>query len=63
MLDIAYAVKNGRPNRASGELAYHVLEAMHGFHDAADEGKHYLMQSSCERPDSMPFGLVRGMLD
>ena len=37
-------------HRANGELAYHVLEAMHGFHDASDSGKHYVMQSSCERP-------------
>jgi len=37
-------------HRASGELAYHVLEAMHGFHDASASGMHYQMESSCERP-------------
>ncbi|WP_426451536.1 Gfo/Idh/MocA family protein [Paenibacillus sp. S-38] len=63
VLDLAYAVKNGRVNRASGELAYHVLEAMHGFHDASEEGRHYLMESSCERPAPMPLGLVQGVLD
>lgn len=63
VLDMAYAVKNRRANRAGGELAYHVLEAMHGFHDAADDGKHYIMKSSCERPAPMPLGLVHGILD
>ncbi|OPH56164.1 oxidoreductase [Paenibacillus ferrarius] len=37
-------------HRANGELAYHVLEAMHGFHDASDSGRHYVMRSSCEKP-------------
>jgi hypothetical protein len=35
-------------------MAYHVLEAMHGFHDASREGKHYQMESTCERPEPMP---------
>ena len=44
--DMAAAIQSGRPHRASGELAYHVLEAMHGFHDASDAGTHYEMQST-----------------
>jgi predicted dehydrogenase len=48
--DMAHAILTGDPHRASGELAYHVLEAMHGFHDASAEGKHYIMQSTCSRP-------------
>ncbi|MCZ8513663.1 Gfo/Idh/MocA family oxidoreductase [Paenibacillus filicis] len=63
VLDMAYAIHGGRINRANGELAYHVLEAMHGFHDASDEGRHYLMQSTCERPKAMPQGYVFGVLD
>jgi predicted dehydrogenase len=63
VLDMAYAIRNGRANRANGELAYHILEAMHGFHDASNEGKHYIMQSSCEKPKPLPGGMVRGVLD
>ncbi|WP_193726734.1 Gfo/Idh/MocA family protein [Paenibacillus guangzhouensis] len=37
-------------HRANGQLAYHVLEAMHGFHDASASGVHYQMESSCDRP-------------
>lgn len=52
--DMARAIAEGRPHRANGELAYHVLEAMHGFHDASREGRHYEMTSSCDRPAAMP---------
>jgi len=52
--DMARAINEERAHRASGEMAYHVLEAMHGFHDASSEGKHYVMQSTCDRPEPMP---------
>ncbi len=52
--DMAYAIREGRPHRASGRLAYHVLEAMHGFHDASEQGKHYTMASTVERPAPLP---------
>ncbi|MBW7458712.1 gfo/Idh/MocA family oxidoreductase, partial [Paenibacillus sepulcri] len=52
--DMARAINEGGPHRATGELAYHVLEAMHGFHDASRDGKHYNMESTCERPQPMP---------
>jgi predicted dehydrogenase len=55
--DMAKAILTGRKHRASGEMAFHVLEAMHGFHDASEEGKHYIMQSTCERPEPFPLGL------
>lgn len=61
--DMAYAVRTGRPHRASGELAYHVLEAMHGFHDASDAGRHYEMQSTCEKPAPVPLHLRAFTLD
>ena len=61
--DMAYAIQSGRPHRASGQLAYHVLEAMHGFHDASEQGKHYAMQSQAERPAALPTGLADGQLD
>ncbi|GIO15085.1 dehydrogenase [Cohnella xylanilytica] len=53
--DMAEAILTGRPHRANGELAFHVLEAMHGFHDASEQGVHYKMTSSCERPAPMPL--------
>jgi predicted dehydrogenase len=61
--DMAYGILNDRPHRASGELANHVLEAMHGFHIASDSGTHYQMQTSCERPTAFPVGISRDTLD
>ncbi len=52
--DMAYAIQEGRPHRASGELTFHVLEAMHGFLDASHLGKHYLMESRGVRPEALP---------
>ena len=51
--DMASAILNGGKYRANGELAYHVLEAMHGFHDASESGNYYSMESTCERPESL----------
>jgi predicted dehydrogenase len=61
--DIAYAVRSGRAHRTNGDLAFHVLEAMWGFHDASDSGSHYQMTSSVERPAMLPMGLSDGALD
>ena len=52
--DMAYAIQEGRPHRASGELTYHVLDAMHGFLDASEQGRHYLMESQGVRPEPLP---------
>lgn len=52
--DLAYALRTGRPARASGELAYHVLDIMHAVHDASREGRHSELASSCARPAPMP---------
>lgn len=61
--DMASALRAKRPHRASGKLAYHVLEAMHGFHDAASSGRHYVMQSQCTRPVPLPAGMKDYELD
>ena len=52
--DMANAIRNGTPHRASHELTYHVLECMHGFHIASDEGRHYEVTSPGVRPAPLP---------
>lgn len=54
--DMAEAIHTGRKHRANGQLANHVLEAMHGFHDASADGTHYVMRTSCEQPEALPIG-------
>ncbi|OUM94375.1 MAG: oxidoreductase [Thermobacillus sp. ZCTH02-B1] len=61
--DMAKAIRTGRPYRASGELAYHVLEAMHGFHIASEEDRHYRLSSTCAKPRPLPAGLPEYTLD
>ncbi|TVR59343.1 MAG: gfo/Idh/MocA family oxidoreductase [Spirochaetaceae bacterium] len=53
--DIARAVAGNTDHRASGKLAYHVLELMHGFHDASSSGTYYAVQSTCDRPEALPM--------
>jgi predicted dehydrogenase len=48
--DMAGAIEEGRPHRASAELACHVLDIMHGIHDASASGKYYKIKSKCKRP-------------
>ncbi|HEY3281488.1 MAG TPA: Gfo/Idh/MocA family oxidoreductase [Armatimonadota bacterium] len=60
--DMAWAMQDGRPLRASGELAYHVLDVMESFHDAAEQGAHVAVGSTCERPAALKVGPVKEML-
>jgi len=53
--DMADAMRQGRQHRASGEMAYHVLDIMHAFHDASDQGRHIELTSTCERPEPLPI--------
>ncbi|MDR2375485.1 MAG: Gfo/Idh/MocA family oxidoreductase [Treponema sp.] len=53
LTDMAEAITEGRPHRASGELAYHVLDIMHGFHDASASGRYYDVKSTCSRPEPL----------
>ncbi len=52
--DMAAAIQEGRPHRASAELTYHVLDLMHAFHDSAREGRHVALESTCDRPAPLP---------
>ena len=61
--DMAQAIRDGRPHRASGTLGNHVLEAMHCFHDASMASKHYMMRTTVERPAALPVGLSEDSLD
>ena len=61
--DMAKAVKTGRKHRASGELAYHVLEIMESFEKSSNAKKYIELESTCEQPAAMPIGLRLGDLD
>jgi predicted dehydrogenase len=48
--DLAAAMREGRTPRASGDLAFHVLEVMHAVETASSEGRHVTIGSSVGRP-------------
>ena len=52
--DMANAIRLGQPHRASGDLAYHVLEVMHAFHMSSDEERTVTLNSQVERPTPLP---------
>lgn len=63
LADMAQAVLSGRPHRANGQMAYHVLEVMTAIHRACGEGKNVDIISRCEKSKPLPAGLADGMLD
>jgi predicted dehydrogenase len=63
LADMAYALRSGRPHRASGDMAYHVLDVMEAVEDASRSGTHIDVESTCEKPAPLPMGLLSGTLD
>lgn len=61
--DMAHAVRSGRPHRASGDLAFHVLEVMEAFQRSSDSGTHIEIATRPERPAMMPVHLKTGEFD
>lgn len=61
--DMAKAISDNRPHRASAELARHVIEIMFAFEKSSASGAKVTIQSRCERPSPLPLGLSDGELD
>ncbi|MEV6794476.1 Gfo/Idh/MocA family oxidoreductase [Streptomyces sp. NPDC051320] len=55
LADLAEALADGRPHRASAELSRHVLDVMLTLLDSADRGSALLVASSCARPEAVPL--------
>ncbi|MFN8530548.1 MAG: Gfo/Idh/MocA family oxidoreductase [Anaerolineae bacterium] len=63
LADMAYAIQSGRPHRASGALAYHVLEVMTAVEKASRSGQYVTIESRPEKPQALPTGLAPRVLD
>lgn len=61
--DMAYAIRSGRPNRASGRLAEHILDISLGILEASETNRHVHLQTKVERPAPLPLGLKYNQLD
>ena len=62
LADMALAARAGRPHRAAGELAFHILDVMQAIHEASRESCHIDIISRCERPEPMKEDLKFGEL-
>jgi predicted dehydrogenase len=60
LADMARAIETDRPHRASGELAFHVLEIMHAILRAGHEHSVIGIASTIERPAPVPRGAAPG---
>ena len=54
VVEMAEARAAGRQPRASGEIAYHVLDVIQCVGESAAGGGHVEVASTCERPDPLP---------
>ena len=61
--DMAMAIESGRPLRASGQLAFHVLDLMQSFLESSETGQHIELESQCEQPLALPLNLPPRQLD
>lgn len=56
LLDMAMAIKQDRPHRASGSLALHVLEVMDALEHSSAKGHPIDIESNASRPEPLPVG-------
>jgi predicted dehydrogenase len=61
--DLAAAIRDNRPQRASGALAYHVLDVMLSTLESSDSGRHLVLSSEVDRPAALPVNLPEDSID
>jgi len=54
VLEMARAIRGGRPHRADGTLAYHILDAMAATLEAAESGTVMAVESRATRAEPLP---------
>jgi len=57
LADMAAAIRDGRPHRADGAFALHILEVMEAIRRSADTGATVAIASRCPRPQRMEESL------
>jgi len=53
-LDMARAIRSGRPHRATGELGYHVLDTMVSAQESAARGEFVTVESTVDLIEAVP---------
>lgn len=60
VFDMANAIIDNHEHRTNGKIASHVMEILTSFNSAVASGESCTMQTTCDRPDSMPVSLGIG---
>jgi predicted dehydrogenase len=60
--DMAHAILNDRPHRASGDLALHVLEVMEAFETASKSERIVDIRTPVERPAPLSANVIEGRI-
>jgi predicted dehydrogenase len=55
--DLCRAIANDRPQRAHGDMAYHVVDVINSVIESSDSGKHIVLSSTCNQPAPLPTGM------
>ena len=58
--DMAWAIRNGRPHRCSGELGLHAIEILDGINESCREERMYHMTTKPDQPAMLPQGFIYG---
>ncbi|MCK5844703.1 MAG: hypothetical protein KAG97_08360, partial [Victivallales bacterium] len=61
--DMARAIRTGTSAKASGDLAFHVLEVMHAFVKSSNTRSFVDVESDPGQPEAFPLSLKRGCLE
>jgi predicted dehydrogenase len=62
VLDMAYAIRNNRPHRASGTLALHVLDVMESIIESGKQNERMEIANQASRPTPLPAETPEGEL-
>ncbi|SHM52063.1 Gfo/Idh/MocA family protein [Gracilibacillus kekensis] len=57
--EMVKAILSNSRSRVDGSLGYHVLDIMHGIHEASNEGKHQVLSSSCTQPETLRIESIK----
>ncbi len=60
IMDLAFAIRNGRKPRAHYSMAYQAFECVHGIIDSSVNNVNHKMVSHCERPKAVRPGVIGG---
>ncbi|MCL2740588.1 MAG: gfo/Idh/MocA family oxidoreductase, partial [Oscillospiraceae bacterium] len=63
LMDMAYAIRNGRGFRPNGDFTRHVLEIMLSIMDSSRKGGYVDLKTTCVRPDPIKPGFNPDVLN